>query len=139
MDFDFSKLPQVITAIGGLGTAAFGLVDASKVLGNLGPNRIGFGSIEAVIKSLTPNAPTNGLSQSKIVDTLKSNWFNGTNLGGQKAIAKSLVKQNLNPTNAGELAHATGLDAATLTSIATKISAGTRSPRARAMFTVDST
>jgi len=125
MGFDFSKLPQVITAIGGLGTAAFGLVDASKVLGDLGPNRIGFGSIEAVIKSLTPDAPTNGLSQSKIVDTLKSNWFNGTDLSGQKAIAKTLVKQNLNPTNAGELAHKTGVDPTVLTSVATKIAAGT--------------
>ena len=125
MDFDFSKLPQVITAIGGLGTAAFGLVDASKVLGDLGPNRIGFGSIETVIKSLAPDAPAKGLSQSKIVDTLKSNWFNGTDLSGQKAIAKTLIKQNLNATNAATLADVAGVDAATLKSVATKIAAGT--------------
>ena len=35
------NLPQVVTAIGGLGTAAFGLVDASKVFGG-GVNHIGF-------------------------------------------------------------------------------------------------
>src|SRR5208283_3712293 len=85
---------------------------------------IGFGSIEAVIKPLTPAAPAKGLSQGRIVDTLKSNWFNGTDLSGQKAIAKSLIKQNLNPANAGELAQTTGVDPATLTSVATKFSTG---------------
>ena len=34
-------LPQVITAIGALGTAAYGFVDATKVFGG-GANHIGF-------------------------------------------------------------------------------------------------
>ena len=48
-----SSLPQVITAIGGLGTAAFGLLDASK---SIVPwiNNIGFPRIEALVASLTP-------------------------------------------------------------------------------------
>ena len=92
-------LPQIVTAIGGLGTAAFGVVDATKVFGG-GVNHIGFRAIKTVVKSLTPGTSTNSLSQSKIVATLKANWFNGTDLASQKAIAKSLIKLNLNVGNA---------------------------------------
>lgn len=118
------SLPQVITAIGGLGTAAFGVVDASKALGG-GVNHIGFGAIKTTVTSLTPGNPTNALSQNKIVATLKANWFNGTDLGGQKSIAKSLIKLNLNATNAAALAAATGVDPTVLTAVATSIAAGT--------------
>ena len=117
-------LPQVITAIGGLGTAAFGLVDASKVLGG-GVNHIGFGAIKKTVASLTPGNPTNALSQNKIVATLKANWFNGTDLGSQKSIAKSLIKLNLNATNAAALAAATDVNSTVLTTVATSIAAGT--------------
>ena len=121
---DLQTLPQIITAIGGLGTAAFGLVDASKVLWG-GVNHIGFGGIRTAVKSLTPGNATNALSQDKILGTLEANWFNGTDLGSQKSIAKSLIKLNLGPSNAPDLAKATGVDPATLTSIATSIAAGT--------------
>jgi hypothetical protein len=120
-----NDLPRVITAIGGLGTAAFGLVDSTKTLpGILNVNRVGFGGIRQLIQSLTPGAPSVGLSQEKIVDTLRSNWFNGKDLNSQKAIAKSLIKQGLTPTNAPALAKLTGVDGAVLTTVATKIAAG---------------
>ena len=94
------NLPQVVAAIGGLGTAAFGLVDASKVFGG-GVNHIGFAGIRAAIRQLTDaGEPVNALSQKKILATLQANWMNGTHLGSQKAIAKSLIKLNLNPRNA---------------------------------------
>lgn len=117
-------LPQVITAIGGLGTAAFGLVDASKAIGG-GVNHIGFGGIKALARSLTPGRQTNALSQQKVVATLQANWFNGTDLGSQKAIAKTLIKLNLNPGNARDLAAATGVDPDALNTIATSLAAGT--------------
>jgi hypothetical protein len=117
------SLPQIITAIGALGTAAFGLVDASKALG--GVNHIGFGAIKKTVTSLTPGNPSNAMSQDRITATLKANWFNGTDLGSQKAIAKSLIKLNLNADNAAALAAATGVDPAVLKTIATKIAAGT--------------
>jgi hypothetical protein len=121
-----SSLPQAITAIGGLGTAAFGLVDSTKVLpGILNVNRIGFNEIKQLIISLTPGAPTAGLSQDKIVETLRANWFNGKDLNSQKAIAKSLIKQGLTPANAQALAKLTGVDPDVLTSVATKIASGT--------------
>jgi len=122
---DLHSLPQIVTAIGGLGTAAFGLVDAFKVLGPLSPNRIGFGRIKKTITTLTPGGETNALPQEKILATLQANWFNGTDLRDQKAIAKSLIKLNLHADNADALAAATGVDAATLKVVATSIEKGT--------------
>lgn len=121
---NLQTLPQIVTAIGGLGTAAFGLVEASKALGG-GVNHIGFGAIEKTVVALTPGNPRNALSQDKVVATLKANWFNGTDLGSQKAIAKSLIKLNLSPDNAAALAAATGVDPAVLETVAAKIAAGT--------------
>jgi len=124
MAIDLHELPQIITAIGGLGTAAFGLVDASKALWG-GVNHIGFSAIKKTVVSLTPGIPTNALSQKKIIETLQANWFNGTDLGSQKSIAKSLIKLNLNAANADDLAKATGVDSATLKTVAIKIASGT--------------
>jgi hypothetical protein len=118
-------LPRVVTAIGGLGTAAFGLVDASKVFGG-GVNHIGFRGIRAAVLQLTDaGQPMNALSQAKIIATLQANWMNGADLGSQKSIAKSLIKLSLSPQNAPALAQVTGVDAGVLTAIAASIAAGT--------------
>lgn len=122
---DLKTLPEIITAIGGLGTAAFGLVDASKPLLGGGVNHIGFGGIKKTVASLTPGNATNALSRDKVLATLKANWFNGTDLSSQKSIAKSLIKLNLSADNAAELARATGVDSSSLETIAGKIAAGT--------------
>jgi hypothetical protein len=105
------NLPQLVTAIGGLGTAAFGLVDATKVFGG-GVNHVGFRRIAARVAALTPGADqsVNALPQKEVLNTLKGNWFNGTDLGSQKAIAKSLIKLHLNSSNAAAVAKATNLD-----------------------------
>jgi hypothetical protein len=119
-----SHLPQIISAIGGLGTAAFGLVDSTKVFFG-GVNRIGFGAIADAVKTLTPGVGDKGLTQGKIVQTLRANWFNGTDLTSQKSIAKSLIKVGLNAGNAPALAAATGVDAGALGAVAACMSSGT--------------
>jgi hypothetical protein len=125
--FGLNTLPAIVTAIGGLGTAAFGLVDATKVF-NGGANHIGFGGIKAAVTALTPPSTgdgAKGLAQAKILDTVQANWFNGADLASQKSIAKSLIKLNLSPTNAAALAQVTGVDPTVLTAIADSISKGT--------------
>jgi hypothetical protein len=124
------NLPQIITAIGGLGTAAFGVVDATKVFGG-GVNRIGFHRITMTIKELTPSGPEpgkhlNALSQHNVIETLKANWYNGTDLGSQKAIAKSLIKLHLNSGNAAALAKKTGVDPEVLKAVANSIETGVK-------------
>lgn len=123
MPIDLKMLPQMVAAIGALGTAAFGLVDVSKTV--LPINSIGFGGIKKTVKSLTPGSPANSLSQEKIVATLKANWSNGTDLVSQKSIAKSLIKLNLSATNATALATATSVNAGVLAGVATNIAAAT--------------
>jgi len=51
VDMQTLQLGQIITAIGGLGTAAFGLVDAFKAAFS-GINRIGLTHIQDVVTSL---------------------------------------------------------------------------------------
>src|SRR5260221_3265111 len=60
-----------------------------------------------------------------IIETLKANWFIGTDLAGQKAIAKSLIKLNLSAANAAGFANATGVDAPILAQVASSIVNGT--------------
>jgi hypothetical protein len=133
-----TSLPQVITAIGGLGTGAFGLLDASKsVLPWI--NNIGFPRIEELVSSLTPaetklneagqavqtGPPPNALPQTGVINTLLANWVNGTDIAAQKSIAKSLIKLHLSAGNAAELAAKTNVDPELLQSVAVKIVAGT--------------
>jgi hypothetical protein len=122
--FTLQNLPNIIAAIGGLGTAAFGLVDSTKPFAG-GVNRIGFKRIENLVRSLTPGTGANGLTQDKIVDTLRANWYTGQDLTSQKAIAKSLIKVGLNHSNADALARATGVNHAVLKTVAESIAKGT--------------
>ena len=139
MSFEFqsAQLGQIITAIGGLGTAAFGLVDALKsVFGGI--NRIGLKHIQQVVSNLTPDQtgadasgtalpakPVNALPRQNILKTIEANWVNGTDLASQKAIAKSLIKLHLSAGNATALAAKTNVDPVVLGSVATKTIAGT--------------
>ena len=152
MGFDpGSQLTQTITAIGGLGTAAFGLLEAIKPVVPW-INWLGFPRIEKAVSALAPAGTTlpaaqpasggsssagkaqgasaaqalNALPQSGIVETVKSNWVNGNDLASQKAIAKSLIKLHLSSGNAYDVAKATNVDGATLKSVAEKTRNGTK-------------
>jgi hypothetical protein len=118
-------LSQIVLAIGSLGTAAYGVVDASKGLGGGVSNR-GFGDIKKVVSMFIPVSPGGGsaLSLTSVLATLKANWLNGMAMSDQKSIAKALIKLNLNPTSAGAMATATGVDATLLEAIAKKLPAG---------------
>jgi hypothetical protein len=122
------QLSAVITAIGGLGTAAFGLVEALKpVFGSI--NRMGLKHIQDAVSSLTPNAsgePKNSLPQRNILQTIEANWINGTDLAAQKAIAKSLIKLHLSESNASAVADKANVDSSLLQSVAHKTAAGTQ-------------
>lgn len=123
-----AHLTAIITAIGGLGTAAFGLLEALKPLCGW-INRIGFGGIRNTVSNLTPDeaggkAPANALPSAKVMDSLQANWINGTDLASQKAIAKSLIKLRLSAGNAPALAAATNVDAVPLTAVATSMVSG---------------
>jgi hypothetical protein len=123
------QLGQVITAIGGLGTAAFGLVDAAKSAFS-GINRVGLKHINEVVSELAPEGanaggPVNALPQAKILESLEANWVNGNDLASQKAIAKSLIKLHLSSASASVVAVKASVDPAVLTAVASKLESGT--------------
>ncbi|MGD0913906.1 MAG: hypothetical protein ABR928_18570 [Terracidiphilus sp.] len=111
-------LTQTIAAIGALGTAAFGIVDASKT-GLSFINRIGLAHIRKSIELLTPGpSGVNSLGRRLILDAVEANWINGADLNRQKCTAISLINGHMIATNAAGLAQNTNVDAATLESIA---------------------
>lgn len=120
--------PQAIAAVAALGTASYGLVDATKVF-NGGPSNFGFGRIRRAIVFFFPDDTSvddhkTPLALGSVLDTLKANWINGTALADQKLIAKSLIKLRLNPTTAAALAQKTGVDGAVMSSVAAKVATG---------------
>ncbi|MGA2428421.1 MAG: hypothetical protein ABSH13_07955 [Candidatus Acidiferrum sp.] len=124
---DLSKvdLSKIVLAIGGLGTAAYGVVDATKSFWGGVSNR-GFGDIKKIVSKLIPASSqridaTSAVALRSALDTLYANWINGMALTDQKSIAKSLIKLNLRTDTAPDLAKATGLDASILGNVATKI------------------
>jgi hypothetical protein len=119
-------LSKIVMTIGGLGTAAYGVVDATKSLGG-GVSRVGFGDIKAVMSKLIPAASgvskaTSALTLDSAMATLRANWMNGMPMADQKLVAKALVRLNLTPDFANSLAVATGVDSGTLTTVAKKLS-----------------
>jgi hypothetical protein len=123
-----SQVTIAITAIGALGTAAFGLVDASKLLPGLIPSS-GFAFIRKMVTQLAPSSGGtiprgSALAVPAITDTLHANWVNGMALADQKSVAKTLVKLRLNAETAPDLASLTGVDKDVLTSITKKLSNG---------------
>jgi hypothetical protein len=128
MSFDIASVGSMITAIGGLGTASFGLVDATKVFGG-GVSLCGLSDIEAAVKPLFgPIADPKDLSTpaayGSVMENLKANWINGVALEEQKANAKILVKLSLNANTAAMLAKGTGVSPDVLTELAIALNLG---------------
>ncbi len=122
-----TQITTAITAIGALGTAAFGLVDASKLLPWLIPSS-GFRFVRELVTQLAPPSSTipndSALAASAITESLRANWVNGMALADQKSVAKTLFKLRLNEEAAPKLALITGVDKDVLTSVAKKLATG---------------
>lgn len=127
---NWELLPQYVTAAAGIGTAAFALVDGSKILRSGGVSRLGFARVESALAPFFPSgsaqaADAPALGDQQILSTLLANWLNGTELAEQKAIAKSLLKLALTVRSAPCFATATGTPRDTLDSIVEHLTRGT--------------
>jgi hypothetical protein len=120
-------LATVITAIGALGTAAYGLVDTTKGFGG-GVSTRGLAYIRMSLTPLLPDtaagAAGSTLSRDSIFETLKSNWINGVASSDQQAIIKSLIKLRMDAASAGSFAAITGVNPAILETVIVKMSSG---------------
>ena len=120
-----TELATAVAAIGALGTAAFGLVDATKAIWG-GVSRSGFVFISRFLAVVAPTdeGVPHGSARSAIFETLMANWLNGASASDSKSTAKSLIKLRLNSTTAPDLAKATGVDAGILSSVAASLDSG---------------
>jgi hypothetical protein len=122
------QVTTAIAAVGALGTAAFGLVDASRLLPGLIPSS-GFAFIQKLVTELAPSSNRtvprgSALAVPAITDTLHANWINSMQLADQKSVAKTLFKLRINAETAPELAAMTGVEKDVLTSVAEKLANG---------------
>ncbi len=147
MSFAWSNLAGAVAALGALGTSAFGLVDATKLIRG-GVSSSGFCFIRTTIEALTPEdgpvepsaksspsqepatapAPAQSLvsatSRHNLIATARANWINGLSLTDQRGALKALLKLRLDSSTAPTFAAFTGVDPAVLLSVATKLGNG---------------
>ena len=117
------SITNTIAAVGALGTAAYGLVDAFKAFGG-GVSNAGFSSIESAVTPYIHGFGANAFGRKDILETLRANWINGMAKADQKAVAKALIRLSLTPGNAERLASATGVDTTQLTAVVNKVHKG---------------
>jgi hypothetical protein len=127
---ELGNIVNFIAASGGLGTAAMGVVDASKGIAG-GPSRVGFSEIKSALRPFLDatraaagtGAP--GRAVDDMIQTLRANWMNGVPLTDQKAKAKALIHLGLTAQSAPALAGLAGVDAAKLSDLAKNVANGT--------------
>jgi len=122
LDGSLGTFGNIVAAVSALGTASFGLVDATKVYRG-GVSNVGFRFIRAAVAPFM--AALELIDADDPLATLRGNWINGVAKADQKAAAKSLIRLGVTPSTAAQLAsRIPGIDAAALTTVAQKIDTG---------------
>ena len=128
MPTDLPSISSIVTAIGALGTSAFGLVDATKVFGG-GISLAGLGDIQKAISPLFGGPGdkkdlSTPFTYGSVCASIKASWLNGVALEEQKANAAILIKLCLSPSSAETLAKGTGVSPDVLTEFAVALNIG---------------
>jgi hypothetical protein len=122
MDFGWGFLAEIMAATAALGTASFGLVDATKAARG-GISNIGYGFVHEALQPFEPALKI--INPGDPYAVTKANWLNGMDKSEQKVIAKGLVRLGTTEATAAALAAAvTNIDAAKLAAIAKKMNGG---------------
>jgi hypothetical protein len=126
-DLDLTQLVALITAIGALGTAAFSLVDATKVLWG-GMSRVGLADLERAAQpyrvALEKALGTDDQKKANWQYVVRAHWMNGRPRDEQKAILKGLIRLGLSPRNAEAIAGPGNVEAAELALAVQKLERG---------------
>lgn len=111
-----------LAALSALGTAAFGLVDATKAFGG-GVSNIGLKHIRTSLADFSTTLDA-GVGPGRWWSVVRANWLNGVTKAEQKATVRAILKLGLNEATAAELAVSCNVDAGTLGSAARKLTVG---------------
>jgi hypothetical protein len=117
--FGVADLGALFLAVGALGTAACGLVDATKAFAG-GVSNCGLRGLQTTVGRFAVALDV-ALGKDEWRRVVRSHWINGRPRGEQKAIVKSLIRLGLNPDNAKALAGPAHVDPKALESAATKL------------------
>ena len=123
-----TNLLPIVAITGAVGTGAFGLVDALKILPYGGISNFGFKFIRQAVHKLAPVdacADATCLSEASLVAMLHSHWINGVDTASQIDNAKALILLRLSPSTAACAASWTDVDPELLTQAATCAKEGT--------------
>lgn len=127
---DLGSIGPLISAIGALGVAAAGLVDASKAFGG-GVSNAGFARIERAIRLFLPDlrearsrSGTETNLRTSILPIVRANWINGMATSDQRDAARALIKMELRSDNAETMSQVAEVDPALLKQIAALIETG---------------
>lgn len=119
---DISQFGTIISAIAALGTAAFGLVDATKAFKG-GISNVGCGFIYDALRPYISALQT--VSQTDPYAICKANWLNGMDKAEQKASARNLIRLGFKSETAADMADSVLPDSRELlVGIAQKIDSG---------------
>ena len=109
-----------ITALGALGTASAGLVDATKAFDG-GFSNFGMGHLN---KALEPFASALNTATTDWKKLVRANWINGAPKEDQKAAVKSLIRLGLSSANADGIAKAGHVNAQALKTALSNVETG---------------
>lgn len=117
-DFGLGDFGTITAATTALGTAAAGLVDASKAFRG-GVSNVGFGFISTALQPF--EAALKLIDDANPFGTVQANWLNGMDKAEQKSIAKNLIRLGLTADTAEALAkHLPSVDGTKLKDVAAK-------------------
>lgn len=92
-------LPVIVSAIAAIGTASFGLMDATKAI-NGGISNWGFAFIREALEPLNPILQNLGTEGHALA---KANWINGVAKENQKMAIRNMIRLGLSEENAKKL------------------------------------
>lgn len=119
----FGQFGAIISAIAALGTAAFGIADATKMF-NGGISNIGYDFIRSALQPY--EVALRIINEDAPYAITNANWLNGMEKSEQKAIARNLIRLGFNSSTAPAIARSVlPNDVETLSKIAAKIEKGT--------------
>jgi hypothetical protein len=122
-DFGLGDFGTITAATTALGTAASGLVDASKAFKG-GISNIGFAYISAALRPF--EAALKLIGAEHPFGTVQAAWLNGVDKTEQKSAAKNLIRLGLTADTATSLAAGLkSVDGAALQAVAAKVANGT--------------
>lgn len=126
MEPELQSIIAAITAMAALGTAAFGVVDATKAFGG-GISNVGFGHIRRGVEpfaNVLHKAVGASFGPDDWAGVLRAQWINGRSKEDQVAVVRNLVRLGLTEGAIEELAGIANVDAAMLKQVATQLAAG---------------